>query len=366
MLDLRTLASVIPQNWRVICSSVAAGFGTAATVTRTVSSFLQAQSLGKKLRDEEARAVELVDVVKRLQGIEGEYGSAVRGHLEISLQTTLKKLSDLRKEAAESHRHDSNHDLSLLQRLFLCFRPEGERERLVHGFTYLFMSAGPLLIALMVYLWKRGSIRDNDTVADVIVLVCYGVLVFRSWALAERRWCRGYEPSPGLMRKLFLLIQPVNPQMRVAQVSMWCCFFWVVETLEDVIFHAVQGEFEMKDLLSFSLAIIGSVLCRMWTAEEWKHGHSGRERRTWELQYPDRMQSAVKRWLVRAAFCSMAVLPLPFLFRLFGGDIFDVTGASVIWLLSCLASSQWLYLARSAKQVRIVEPVKTMVRSAAS
>ena len=360
MLDLGMFVFVIPHDWRVISSGVAAGFGTAATIIRTVSSFVQSHSLEKKLKNEQARAVEVIDLLKKLQEVGGEQCSATRLQLETSLQLTLKKISELTKEASESQRRDSNYDLNLLQRMFLFFRPMGLREHLIHAFAYLFMFVGPLLLALVVWLWHKHSIKDNDTVADLIVLVCYGALVFRGWALAERRWRNGYEPTPRLFRKLLLMTKPVNQRMRVAQIFMWTCLFWLMESLEDLVFHTVEGQFATENLLSFSLALIGSVLCRTWAAEEWEHGHSGHSFRIWELLY----SRVVPRHL-RMVYVSITVLPLLVLFRLFGGDIFDVTGASIIWLFSCAAFSQWLYLTRSARQAPFVKAGKEMLRSAA-
>lgn len=361
MLDPGMLFVVIPHDWRVISSGVAAGFGTAATVIKNVSSFVQDQSLEKKLKAEQARAVEVIDLLKKLQDVGGEQCSSTRLQLETSLQLTLKKVSELTKEALESQRHDSNYDLNLLQRMFLFFRPMGLREYLIHAFAYLFMFAGPFLLAQVVWLWHKHYIQDNDTVADLIVFVCYGALVFRAWALAERRWRNGYEPAPGLLRKLLLMIQPVNQRMRVAQISMWTCLFWLMESLEDVVFHALEGQFVTKDLLSFSLSVTGSLLCRAWTVKEREHGHPGHDFIIGEFP-----SARATRKYLRIVYSSITVLPLPVLFRIFGGDIFDVTGASMMWLFSCAAFSQWLYLTISAKQARLLKTGREMVRSAAA
>lgn len=364
------LASAVPKDWRVICSAVAGGLGTVATVIKNVSSFVEAQSLDKKLKDEEARAMETFELLKKLDGNEGEQCRAIRSHLEITLEASISRWNELSREASETRKRNPNHDLSLLQRLFLLFRPVGELEYSIHALAYLFMFAGPLLIAVMVFLFEHGYVHDNDTVADVIVLVCYGALVFRGWALAERRWRREHGPTAGLLGKVFLLIKPVNAQMRLAQISVWCCLFWVVESMEDVIFHAVQTRlhhgFVPQELFSFLLAVVGTLLCRTWIAEEWKQGHSRPDRRRWALPYLQGMPSKTKTWFISTLFCCITVLPLVFSFRLFHGDIFDVTGASVIWVFSCIASSQKLYLAQNANRASLPGPAKTMVRSAAS
>jgi len=78
MPDLGMLVFMIPHDWRVIASSVAGGFITAATVIRDVSSFVQSQSLEKKLKDEQARAVEVIDLLKKLEEVGGEQCSATR------------------------------------------------------------------------------------------------------------------------------------------------------------------------------------------------------------------------------------------------------------------------------------------------
>jgi len=74
-----------------------------------------------------------------------------------------------------------NHDLTVVQRLFVLFLPHNLRHWIIHALAYAFMGGGPLVV-LMLALFGIGA----DTISDVMVMVVFGGLVFRAWALAEK------------------------------------------------------------------------------------------------------------------------------------------------------------------------------------
>ena len=335
---------------RVIASAIMGSAGTAYTAIEAVKGFLQGRTSVSKIKEQRAHATEVINFLERLRrGAQGQpipSSEAVEEtcrHLERERDWALKRCGDLMSREAKL-RQDPNHDLRLFERLFVLFRPEGLRQRVTQAFTHLLMAGGPILIVYLAY----NHDPKSDTFADTIALLCYLMLVLRAWALAERQWSLSptYDP-PGMIRDIFVFRRPLNVRMRVAQISMWCCLFWVIEGLEDLTFHIFIPHSDddlAKDSLSFLLSVMATCACRAWAAAEQKSATARQLRSPWDLLFAWPGQTMSTPWLPRSIYLAIVIFPLPVLFRLFTPDIFDVTGVSLTWPLLCVACDQLLYL----------------------
>jgi hypothetical protein len=260
--------------------------GTAVTVRRNLSEVTGDSTPARKR--ENTKVAELLDILAKVPP--GESLSACRKELELQIAQSLRELEALRAKEFKLAK-GPNHDLTVMQRLFVLFPPRDRSTWIIQALAYAFIAGGPLVI-LMLLLFRIGG---AGTIGDVMVMVIFGSLAFRAWALAERKWTmeslqadrsdRSIQAEPGPLQVLFVLRKSRGWRMLVAQLCMWTCLFCAVESLEDIFLSAldankavaateqIEAEFAAKSgLLLFLTSLLGACLCRAWAAAEWQHG----------------------------------------------------------------------------------------------
>jgi hypothetical protein len=290
-----TLVSSTFWNWgngvvfdaKFITSVVVGALGTAVTVQRNLSEITGRSTPARKL--ENKKVAELLDMLAKVPP--GDPFSACRRELELQIAQSVKELDALRaKESKLAER--PNHGLTLMQRLFVLFPPHDPSTWIIHGLAYVFMAGGPLVILMLVLF----GIGDAGSIGDVMVMVVFGSLAFRAWALAERKWAieslkradgsdQTIRGEPGSLQVLFVLRKSRGWKMLVAQICMWACLFCAVESLEDIFLSALdankaQTQVEKmgarddaeRGLVLFFTSMLGAGICRAWAAAEWRHG----------------------------------------------------------------------------------------------
>jgi hypothetical protein len=201
----------------------------------------------------------------------------------------------------------------------------------------------------------------SSTVSDLVILVVFGALAFRGWALAQRKWalddsgapvdCK--QPGDSLACGLFVMRKPLNGRMLVGQVSLWISIFCMLESLEDLIFVGMERNGWTSNASAafslFSAAFAVAMLCRAWANAEWCHASRFAER-------PDFMAMSkdfLARHAILVAGCLAALLGLVSwkwntvtgtskAALVFWGDNFDRAEASFLLLASGLALLHWI------------------------
>ncbi len=297
-----TLVSSLFLDWsngivfdaKFITSAVVGALGTAVTVQRNLSEIREGHSpSARKL--ENKKIAELVELLAKVPP--GESFSAWRKELELQLAQSLRELDALRAKESKLM-EGANHDLKLMQRLFVLFPPHGPGIWIVHALAYAFIAAGPLVVLMLVLF----GIGDAGSIGDVMVMVVFGGLAFRGWALAERKWAmeslkradgsdQKLQAESGPLQTLFVLKKSRGWRMLVAQICMWTCLFCAVESLEDIFLAALdaskaatqveqtgaatlakQARDDAKSgLLLLLTSLLGAGICRAWAAAECLH-----------------------------------------------------------------------------------------------
>ncbi|HLY97668.1 MAG TPA: hypothetical protein VKT33_01240 [Candidatus Angelobacter sp.] len=239
-----------------------------ATVVQNLSAIFEFQSLESRTKQEKDRIREDSELLATLQEQTTEEAMAARKQLQEDIRLALGRLVRL-TEASRTARLDPNHDLSFFQRLFILFAPRGRRAVVVHVLAYAFMITVTMLFLGDAYFDSR---LHTETYADMIVFSGYCALAFRSWALSERRWRLGYDPTNGLRRSVFILRAPVNHAMLLAQICFWASNFWIAEGVEDIVLDAANGIHlpVLGSVLKVAAPLVAAVICRKWALAEVK------------------------------------------------------------------------------------------------
>ncbi len=314
----------------------------------------------------------------------GESFSAWRKELELQVSQGIRELDELRaKESKLAGR--ANRDLTFVQRLFILFPPDDPRLWVVHALAYAFLAVGPLAVLLLVLF----GIGDAGRIGDVMVMVVFGALAFRAWALAERKWAMealrqtdGSDQTSaesGPLQALFVLRKSRGWRMLVAQLCMWTCLFCAGESLEDIFLAAVDAsksatqvaqsgtttlanasrlepghqpldapdpakkarDDARSGLLLFVTSLLGAGICRAWAAAEWRHGSSPAPLRFANAIFCLPKLDTPKAWLLivgnvtamAALIISLVTWPLIF------SDPLDRVEFVFVWLAACIASN---------------------------
>jgi hypothetical protein len=230
---------VSSTSWNVvlgakfITSVVVGALGTAVTVQRNLSEISEGRSTSAR-KLESKKVVELLDMLAKVPP--GDSFSACRKELELQIAQSLEELAALiAKESKLAEK--PNHDLTLMQRLFVLFPPQDPSLWIIHALAYAFIAGGALFI-LMLPLFAT----DAESIGDVMVMIVFGGLAFRAWALAERKWAmeslkradgsdQRIQAESGPLQALFVLRKSRGWTMLVAQICMWTCLFCAVESL---------------------------------------------------------------------------------------------------------------------------------------
>lgn len=353
---------------KIIASTVATGLGATIALIRSVSEFVGEQSPALKLKEETERVTEMMDLVAKLQAQQTKESAAACEQIKRGLEATLTKLGALAVEAARVARNP-NSDLTFAQRLFIMFRPVGMREYIIHALAYAAAAGGTLLFLFHDQLQSKFP----HGFADLIVLACYGLIVFRAWALAERRWRCGHEPAPDVLCDALAARKPLTWQMQAAQISMWFCLFWLVEGAEDVITDLITGNSAVAGLVPPAMALLAIAMCRAWTGAELKFAAAGQKSRSWRGVLSRRKEQSSLTWFGRIVFhlgvlpLLLVVLPLLYLFKTMPGmEPIDVVGFLCTTVLCIVACYQRFMLQSQMRVCAEYKATPVMARAAAA
>lgn len=395
-----TLVSSFFWNWgnavvfdaKFLTSAVVAALGTAVTVQRNLNEIRQghptpARTLGNK------NVAELVDMLAKVPP--GDSFSAWRKELELQVSQSLRELDALRAKESKLA-GAANHDLTLMQRLFVLFPPLDPNIWIVHALAYAFIAAGPVIVLMLVLF----GIGDAGSTGDVMVMVVFGGLAFRAWALAERKWAMeslrrpdGSDPitraESGPLQVLFVLRKARGWRMLVAQICMWTCLFCAMESLEDIFLAALDAskavaqvkqtgtttpadvtspeakrqaqdvpdaEREARDdgksgLLLLLTSLLGAVICRAWAAAEWRHGSPPTGHALARAIFPVPKLSTLKAWVLIAGYLAaiMVLIVSVAAWSLIFSDVLDRVEFVFVAVVACIACNRLLSFLSASK-----------------
>jgi len=354
---------------KFITSLIVGALGTAVTVQRNLSEIREAHSTSAR-EVENKKVAHLLNMLAKVPP--GETFSACRKELELQIAQSLRELDGLRAKEAKLA-EGPNHGLTFMQRLFVLFPPQKPSIWIVHALAYLFIMGGPLVIFMMV-LFRSNTGR----ISDVMVMVVFGGLAFRAWALAERKWAmESLKPAngsdqkilaeSGTLQTLFVLRKARGWKMLAAQICMWTCLFCAVESLEDIFFYAVdaskaaiQADQTKKasvlpdtgndaadaknGLLLVLTSLLAGVICRAWAAAEWRQGSRPPRLGFTKAIFPVPKSGTSKAWLLTAGYlAAVAVLILSIVTwsRIFN-DPLDRVEFAFVALAACVACNRLL------------------------
>jgi hypothetical protein len=399
-----TLVSSFFWNWgngvvfdaKFITSAVVGALGTAVTVQRNLSEISAGRST-PAMKLENKKVAELIDMLAKVPP--GESFAAWRKELELQIAQSLRELDALRTKESKLA-EEPNHDLTLMQRLFVLFPPRDPSTWIIHALAYLFIAGGPLFILMLVLF----GIGDAGSIGDVMVMVVFGGLAFRAWALAERKWAKeslkraggsdqGIQAESGPIQALFVLRKSRGWRMLGAQICMWTCLFCAVESLEDIFLSALDASkattqveqtgkaivantgrpepkrepLEIADaakearddaksgLLLLLTSLLAAGICRAWAAAEWLHGSPPYLAFTKAISLAPKLRRS-KAWLLIAshvvamAALIVSVVAGPLIFN----DSLDRAEFAFVSLAACIACNRLLrflgYVAENSKE----------------
>src|SRR5689334_1094310 len=402
MLDLTLISSFfradgVVTDAKFITSVVVAAVGTAAAVLRNLSEISQDRSKIGKEKLETARVAELLDLLAKVPA--GDPGSACKKELELQLAHSLCALDAYRARRTKLARAP-NRDLTVWQRLFISFPPCVRRAWVIHGLAYLFMVGGPLAIVMLILF----GVDDAGLLGDVTVLIVFGSLAFRAWALAERKWAmEPAKPVPeliepaqiesGPLAAIFALRKPTDWKMLAAQICMWTCLFCAMESLEDIFLggmdanqarHANTTKAEGEEanavnlgtrkieksalakaqddakagLLLFLASLLGAGICKAWAGAEWQSGSTLPVITFAKAVLPMPKLATPKTWFLTVGFVAATALLIVSVVtwsHIFV-DLVDRMEFTFVWLTACTACNRLLnlhlYNARQPKETQ--------------
>lgn len=263
--------SFLYQHGRLMFSTAMGIVATGATFVQNLSTLFGQQNLASKIKVERARATETLDFLAKFSGDDKER-NALRQALEKDLADTLRRIKTLTGQLSD-WRENPNHDLGLWQSFLLFFSPESGRVCMTQILAWLCMVTLPFCVL-------AGSSHRSEAWADLVVLASYGALVFRAWALAERKWFYGYKHQSSVWRNMLVLKRPANHSMMTAQVFLWVCVYCAIAAVEDFIFDFKNSEIQSTPaagkitptevILMMLVPLLGAFACRWLAAAELK------------------------------------------------------------------------------------------------
>jgi hypothetical protein len=350
----------------VITGAVAA----AAAFRRDLDAlFGSRRSLVSQIKEEEERLGQIDRSLRELNHDE-ESCTAARQALEHDRTIAFGRLRRLTCEFSRQ-REDPNYDLSFLQRLFLLFRPDKERAEVIHWLTGAFLALGIVSILSWIYLANldlRYADEIEEFAADLGVLGCFGTLLFRAWALAERKWSHNYEARSGVLNFLLIVKENVTARVRCGQVCFWICLYWVLESAEDfaqdevVYLTGGQPPGVSQTLLKFLLPLAAAAVCRQWAVAELKYARATQTSRVKLARFFRQDWHSVAACLIGAAgACTFTIL---------NPDFFDELLHEIAFILQalilCFSWSQWLALSSRDAVPMAPRPVPAKTQSTAA
>ena len=359
---------------KFITSAVVGALTTAVTVQRNLSEISEAHfKPAKKL--ENKKVAELLDMLTKVPP--GDSFSACRKELELQIAQSLRELDALRTKESKLA-EGPNHDLTLMQRLFVLFPPHDPGIWIIHALAYVFIAGGPLVILMLVLF----GIGDAGIIGDVMVMFVFGSLAFRAWALAERKWAmqslkradgsdQRIQAESGPLQTLFVLRKSRGWRMLVAQICLWTSVFCAVESLEDIFLSGLDASKAATQvaqtqarhdatsgLLLLLTSLLGAGICRAWAAAEWLHGSPPTHPHPafTKAIFPLAKLGTSKAWLLTASYvAAMAVLIVSVVaWSLIFKDSLDRVEFAFVAFAACIACNRLLtfvgYVAHNSKE----------------
>ncbi len=358
---------------KLMITLITGGLATAAAFRRDLDAlFAGHRSLVSQMKSEQERIHEIDAFLGELSG-DKEKRDAARQAFERDRRVALERLKRLTVEFARQ-REDPNCDLSFMQRVFLLFRPESARAEMAHLGAWAFVAIGLIAIFVGIFLSSRNDLDPDfkEGLADLALLGCFGFLVLRGWALAERRATYGYDGNGSRIKAIFMVKRPANVAMIGAQACFWACAYWVLESVEDLFYDAaphLTGPNQvpwthaetMEALLKFTAPLLAALFCRQWASQEWKS--CGRELQRWSPAILFRAGWRTLAVIVSIAMVGAAALILALQPKFFHEQEHQIA-LLLQALISCLACSQWLALASQMNVVKMEEPARAQSAAA--
>jgi hypothetical protein len=356
---LWNLGNGVVFDAKFITSAVVGALGTAVTVQRNLKEIAGHSTSARKLENKEV--AELLDMLAKVPP--GDSFSACRKELELQITQSLRELDALRAKESELAK-GPNHGLTLMQRLFVLFPPHDPSIWIIHALAYAFLAAGPLVVLMLVLF----GIGDAGIIGDVMVMVVFGGLAFRAWALAERKWAmeslgradgfdQRIQAESGPLQALFVLRKSRGWRMLLAQICMWTCLFCAVESLEDIFLSALDAnnattqvkQKEARDaaksgLLLLLTSLLGTGICRAWAAAEWRQGSPSSHTAFARAIFPVPKRGTWKAQLLITSYvAAIAVLIVSIIkWSLIFHDSLDRAEFAVVLLAVCIACNRLL------------------------
>jgi len=257
--------------------SIVGSFGSVLAVAQTCLELLQSRTLVIKRNKELSRANELANLLVQFSNerIPEKERGGFQKHVQLCLQECLENLEKLGLKLA-SIRDDPNSRLKVQQKLFLAFPPQGWRAWVVHllayGSAFLFawnlfesgLASGGGNFSLQAFKLAWGKPDTYVTFAALLFLV----LLFRAWALAERRHFFGYRKPSGPLARWFVMRVPESWRMLAAQVmfllgclALGCFFYAWYRNLDNSYFTIAVG-------LLLPVLLLDTVIYHGWAQAE--------------------------------------------------------------------------------------------------
>src|SRR5258708_1522226 len=272
--------------------SVVGGVGSVIAVARTSADLLENRSLLSKRNSELEQAGKLTDVLNKFAN--DRLCRAHQDSLAQAAQTCLQEcLANVEKLSARlaAIRLDPNPSLKLYDKLFLTFRPADWRGWVLHLLAYV------SIVGCGWYLFHLGVAQDTGEFSRQIFLSALQrsftflvlafflavVLLFRAWALEERRRCLGYRKVAGALERALLMRFPESWRMLLGQIM----FFLSGMVLLTILHSTLTGVFGTRSNGLFSLAFFGIptliavLVFRTWAVAELAYQEHGPQLVPW-------------------------------------------------------------------------------------
>ena len=242
--------------------SVVGGLGSVIAVARTSADLLENRSLLSRRNSELEQAGKLTDLLNKFANdrLCREHQDSLAQAAQICLQECLANVEKLNARLA-AIRLDPNSGLKLYEKLFLAFRPLDWRGWVLHLLAYASIAgcgwyvfhlgvgdAGEFSRQTFLSAWLRSFTYL------VLAFFLAVVLLFRAWALEERRRCLGYHKVVGPLEQALLMRFPETWRMLLGQIM----FFLSGMVLLTIVHTTITGVFGTGSSAVFALAFFGT------------------------------------------------------------------------------------------------------------
>ena len=259
--------------------SVVGGVGSVIAVAKTSADLLENRSLLAKRNSELEQAGKLTDLLNKFSNerLCREHQDSLAQAAQICLQECLANVEKLNARLV-AIRLDPNSSLRVYEKLFLAFRPADWRGWVLHLLAYA------SVVGSGWYIFHSGVAQDTGTFSRETFLSAWQrsfaylmlafflsvVLLFRAWALEERRRALGFHKVASPLERRLLMRFPENWRMLLGQIM----FFLSSMVLLTVMHSSFTGVFGKGGDALFLLVFFGAptlvavLVFRAWALAE--------------------------------------------------------------------------------------------------